>query len=540
MNFNGLIKSYELANASGKIEESLCILIQALKMQPNNISLLNKIAEINLNLKNYEESLLYLKKASLIDESNPIIHRNLGLILIKIKDYNSAKYHLNKSLVLDDNNCLTYLDLIEAFDHLGDHRGILETCLNAMTRWPNIIEFHINMGSALSGLNLYDEALISLETALILSPDNIDAVMNIANIYLLKGERDAVIPMYEKIISEPNYYKHPKINMIKYYLGVEYLRVGKLNDGWNLYDYGFDDCIPAYIKRQPDRVFKVPIWNGEDLTNKKLLVWAEQGIGDEIMFSPLISDLCKKFDNIIFECEPRLVEIFSRSLNNIKVRSSSYDLSNKKMQIYDDFDYHIPLASLGKYFKINKNTLINYDFRLKIDDRKYYKFKERLNKFNNKIKIGICWRSGLLTSIRNIQYLQLKDWEPVFNLKNCVFINLQYGDCESEIVEAEDFFGIEIIRWSDIDLKLDIDDVFSLTKCLDFVITAPTSVSVIAGAIDINAYTYQTYRSFDYLGSLIHPWFPSINMFISKNGENVAEILQNICEDIKIKYPQLN
>jgi tetratricopeptide (TPR) repeat protein len=441
---------------------------------------------------------------------------------------------------LDNNNHLTYLDLIEAFDHLGDHRGILETCLNAIARWPNIVEFHINMGAALSGLNLYDEALISLETALILSPDNIDAVMNIASIYSLKGERDAVIPIYEKIISEPKYYEHPKINMIKYFLGVEYLRVGKLNQGWILYDYGFDDCIPSYIKRQPDRVFKVPIWNGEDLANKKLLVWAEQGIGDEIMFSPLVYDLSKKFNNIIFECEYRLVEIFARSLTNIKVRTSSYDLSNRKIQIHDDFEYHIPLASLGKHFKINKNELINYDFRLKIDDQKYFKFMGRLSGFDNKIKIGICWRSGLLTSIRNTQYLQLKDWEPVFNLKNCIFINLQYGDCENEIVEAENFFGIEIIRWSDVDLKLDIDDVFALTKCLDFVITAPTSVSIIAGAIEIPAYTYQTYRGFDYLGSLIHPWFPSINMFISQNGENVAEILKYICEDIKKHYPQLN
>ena len=135
--------------------------------------------------------------------------------------------------------------------------------------------------------------------------------------------------------------------------------------------------------------------------------------------------------------------------------------------------------------------------------------------------------------------MQLKDWKPVFDLKNCIFVNLQYGDCESEIIEAEDFFGIEIIRWGDVDLKLDIDDVFSLTKCLDFVVTAPTSVSVIAGSVGINAYTYQTYHGFDYLGSSIHPWFPSIKMSISKNGEDVGEILHHICEDLKKQYPEL-
>ena len=60
MKFNRLIKSYELANAAGKIEKSLDILLQALKMQPKNISLLNKIAEINLAIKKYDEGLLYL------------------------------------------------------------------------------------------------------------------------------------------------------------------------------------------------------------------------------------------------------------------------------------------------------------------------------------------------------------------------------------------------------------------------------------------------------------------------------------------------
>ena len=540
MNFNKLVKSYEMASSAGNVEKSFGILKQALKLEPNNISLLNKLAEMSLNMRNYSESLIYLNKASSLDEGNAVIQRNMGIVLIKFKDYNAAKYHLNRSLVLDDANYLTYLDLIEALDHLGDHRGILDICLNAISRWPKIVEFHINMSAALAGLNLYDEALISLETALILSPGNIDALMNVASIYSLKGERDAVITIYERIIADPNCYRHNKINMIKYFLGVEYLRVGNLKDGWNLYDYGFDECIPAYIKRQPDRIFKVPMWSGEDLVNKKLLVWAEQGIGDEIMFSPLLHELSKNYGNLIFECEPRLVGIFSRSLNDVEVRATNFDLSNRKMQIHDDFDYHIPLASLGGRYKVDKNTIINYDFRLKVDSQKYFKFKERLSQFDNKIKIGICWRSGLLTAIRNIQYLDLKDWGPVFSLKGCIFINLQYGECENEIIEAENLFGTKIYRWNDIDLKNDIDDVFSLTKCLDFVITAPTSVSIIAGAVGVNAFTYQTYRGFDFLGSTIHPWFPNIEVFVSESGENIAEILKKICCSIKLKYSTLS
>ena len=86
MNFNGLIKSFEMANSVGDFEKALHILLKALNLQPNNISILNKIAEINLNLTKYTKSLIYLRRAAFLDERNSIIQRKLRIVYLKLKD----------------------------------------------------------------------------------------------------------------------------------------------------------------------------------------------------------------------------------------------------------------------------------------------------------------------------------------------------------------------------------------------------------------------------------------------------------------------
>ena len=71
-------------------------------------------------------------------------------------------------------------------------------------------------------------------------------------------------------------------------------KMGYLEKGWEYFESGFDSKIPLNKGRQPNRRFKVPLWLGEEGSQKSLLVWAEQGIGDEILFMSLLKDLSTK------------------------------------------------------------------------------------------------------------------------------------------------------------------------------------------------------------------------------------------------------
>ena len=103
--------------------------------------------------------------------------------------------------------------------------------------------------------------------------------------------------------------------------------MGILEKGWEYFESGFDYRIPFNKKRQPDRIFSVPMWLGEEGSQNSLLVWAEQGIGDEILFMSLLKDLSTKLIQVIVECDERLVSIVKRSYPNFIVRPPHFDLN---------------------------------------------------------------------------------------------------------------------------------------------------------------------------------------------------------------------
>jgi hypothetical protein len=202
------------------------------------------------------------------------------------------------------------------------------------------------------------------------------------------------------------------------------------------------------------RTFNKPKWKGEDLKGKIILVWGEQGIGDEIIFSTCINDLINENCQIIIECQKRLVKPFARSFPSNLVRESSFNKNSPFSAEYNDYDFHIPMGSLMSFYRNDINSFKKSSPYIIVESNIASEFENRLVNSNKKLRVGISWRSGLMIAERNMSYTSLLDWGSIFNLKDIDFINLQYGDCESELKEAEEKFNIQILRWPDLDLKM--------------------------------------------------------------------------------------
>ena len=239
--------------------------------------------------------------------------------------------------------------------------------------------------------------------------------------------------------------------------------------------------------------------------------------------------------NVIFECDERLVPIFARTYPEIVVREHSYDEQNFYKQKLQDFQFHIPVANLASLYRNQIEKFPKNSKTLKIDLNKQIKFKNRLKNHKAKLLIGICWRSGTLSPSRNSEYTSISDWGPIFSIPNACFVNLQYGECEEEIQQAEEKFNIKILRWNDIDLKMDIDDVMSLIDCLDIVITAGTAVFAMAGSIRKETYLYISKPGWDLLGTDYYPWFDTVKVFYPSAGEITALTLSVISNEIMHK-----
>lgn len=195
---------------------------------------------------------------------------------------------------------------------------------------------------------------------------------------------------------------------------------------------------------------------------------------------------------------------------------------------YTDFDVHLPIGSLPKFFRRQLQDFDRSEPFIIPPPTSVKNFQERLLPYKNTSLIGICWRSGLLAVDRNTEYTLLDDWGDIFNLPGCTFVNLQYGDCEAELLEAEARFNIKIMRWADLDLKNDLDDVFALISCLDLVVTAGTAVCPMSAAVGKPTLLIQSRWDWPNLGTRYYPWFSNIHCFTAEPGQIVATCIETV------------
>ena len=224
---------------------------------------------------------------------------------------------------------------------------------------------------------------------------------------------------------------------------------------------------------------KKPYWSGEK--NSSILVWKEQGIGDEIMYCSILPELIEQSKKIILNCDKRLIPLFKRSFPNHIIYESEKKLINE-----DNYDYHIPMGSLPRFFRNNiKSFNKSSKGYLKADKLKTLEFRKKLNIKKNNLIIGISWRTKSIIQMASFRNIVLKDFvTKIFN-SNIKFVNLQYGDVFEEIKDLKNETGIDIINFSELNKKDDIDGIASLVSACDLVISIDNFILHLAGSLGI-------------------------------------------------------
>jgi hypothetical protein len=268
------------------------------------------------------------------------------------------------------------------------------------------------------------------------------------------------------------------------------------------------------------------MWDGQSLLpGERLMIWREQGVGDEIRFAAMLPLLPQSVrNNLILECDHRLVKLFARSMTEVAVRAES--------QTKSDFDYHLPIGSLPKLLMNSVDILRDASPLLNPDPEDVSKFAGKLAEFKGKKLVGICWRSHKLSATRNKKYTALADWEKILSIPGTMFVNLQYGECEEEIQQIESDLGIRILRWPDLDLMNDFSGTAALIKNLDLVISISSAVVPLAGAVGTQTIC-MTHQNWVLLGQHdYYPWFPSVTPLVVPHDEAMATGLPIVREQV--------
>jgi tetratricopeptide (TPR) repeat protein len=504
------------------------LLLKTKLLEEENFAVIFQMGWCQMQLGQLDEAIHHMARVESICDKKVDVLNSVALAYIHMHQWERASRVLLRAMELDASIIETYLNLSAVFSNLCRHKESLDFSLKAIALDLSNIHAHLNMGVALVGLGFLKEAKVALETCLMLEPDSLDANLNMGVVISRLENAAESIPIFEKCILLAESSGYEKINCARFLLSYQYLSIGQIDKGWAFYEYGFDPTVPAYAARAPARKFPVPRWTGQPIPGQCLLVWAEQGLGDEILFLSCMKDVLKSCTDVILECAPRLVPVMARSFPTVTVRASAYDVLNFNQPVFHDFDHQIPLGSLPSLYRRSLHDFRHSAPFVIADDGKKERFNHRLAGYEGKLKVGICWRSGLLNAERNAGYSAISDWAQLLQLQNCVFINLQYGDCEAELAEVETHFGVSILRWKDLDLKNDIDDVFALMDCLDLVITAATAVNPMAGSIGKATFLLQDSWGWSNIGTDYYPWFPNTRCFVPESGNSPAEVMPDI------------
>ncbi|MCW2247879.1 tetratricopeptide (TPR) repeat protein [Azospirillum fermentarium] len=378
---------------------------------------------------------------------------------------------------------------------------------------PGGAEGFAGLAGLRQGQNRSEAALRAWDRALTLRPDDGGWRYNRANALHALGRGDEADAAYDTVADLP---------LARFNRGYAALAAGRLADGWQ----GLEARFTAG-QALPDRRFPIPRWQGEARAGKRLLVWREQGVGDEIMFASVYPDILGPprrlaAPSVVIEADARLVPLLARSFPAAVVRAET----GAPM----DADCHIPAGSLPVLHRTRLADFPAVPAFLRPDPARVAAWRDRLPPG---LRVGLCWRSGRVSAERAGHYTRLAEWEPLLRLPGLVPVCLQYDGCAGEVAAVAARTGITIHTPDGLDLRNDLDGAAALTAALDLVVSAGTSVAEMAGALGVPVWRLSHPREWSALGTGCRPWYPSMRLFVRGDGEPMGALLPRVAAALK-------
>jgi tetratricopeptide (TPR) repeat protein len=352
----------------------------------------------------------------------------------------------------------------------GDYEGAIDCYRRFLDQHPDDGTAYNDLGVALQRLGRYQEALVCYESCVGLTPACADAWYNAGSIHHVQGKVDLAETCYRNAIwADPG---HPEAH--RDYSMLRLVQGDYSEDVWSSFRRRRDcDGFVATLSRCP-----APFWNGEPLAGKTVLVYGEQGLGDEILFASCYPDLIARARHCVIECEPRLEQLFRRAFPTATVIGRHREAELRAT--YGEIAYKVPCGDLPLHFRRGRDAFPRIAY-LSPNPAGVQSWRRALDNLGSALRVGISWRGGTARTFQALRSIELAKWAPLLRTPGVQFVSLQYGDCAEEIEGARQALGVDIRHWPQaID---DYDETAALVCALDLVITVTTSLAHLAGAL---------------------------------------------------------
>ena len=397
------------------------------------------------------------------------------------------------------------LELASLYQEGGAAREAASLIERALQVEPARVDLWLRMSAALDRCEQFDAAVMAGERALTIDPASVpawnvlgmlhlerrgdphraekcfrqalsidsscDAVC--ANLGLALQEQglfDAALAHYEDALK-----RAPDCPELRWNRGLAHLIQGNFAAGWNDYESRFDRR-----DGRSRRIFPFLPWNGEFRLDGALLVYAEQGLGDEIMFASCLPHLTDRGTAVVVECNPKLEPLFRRSFEAIEVRGQPRGNDRSWLNEFPSLSHQVAIGSLGRWLRSDILQFPAHGGYLKADPLRIAKWHERLALLGKGLSVGLLWRAGTLKTRSSQKSIPLEALRPILNLRGVHYICMQHDlrEDERELLAAH---ASSVSVWPD--ACADLEEAAALCMALDLTIGVPATNAHLAGAL---------------------------------------------------------
>lgn len=392
----------------------------------------------------------------------------------------------------------------------GTAANLFKQCLD-IEKMPEAFQ---NLGACYKNVNKIDEAeqIWEIGKPLATTPRMLSQFhANIGGCYVNNGTPDKALEHYQRALEAD-----PSNLPVQFNMGLCYLEKGDWQEGFGRYDMGFPGGCRDYRMYEGVKPYKGD--GVDEIKDKTVIVWGDQGIGDEIMFASCIPDLIKNAKRVIFDCHPRLVRLFEESFG-IECHGT------RKTQMMDwhlksGADVSIPLSTLATIYRSDGQ----------FPGTPYLKAKS--SRFSRD-GIGVSWAGGVDQTRKDLRSIPLDKLKSLLSL-NADWYSLQYtANAADEVVKFEENTGIHIKHYPGMVQCDDYATTANFVASKRAIVTVCTSVVHLAGALGVPCFCLVPSKPawrYGISGNEM-PWYDSVKLY-RQEGDDWSSAIYRLMEDL--------
>lgn len=336
----------------------------------------------------------------------------------------------------------------------------------ALKRQPLYVPALSNLGKTLASLGRLEESERLLRQALDLNPRSQEILNNLGNTLKASGDLQGAEASFREALGH-----QPDLAEAHLNLAHTLLLGGRIAEAWQHHEWRWR--CPAYQGQQLSTAR--PSLDPDNLSGR-LLLWPEQGVGDEVLFHSLLEEVGLLGEAIMLQADQRLVPLLERSFPSITVVESAAPLPES------DFDRHLPIGGLCRLLRPDAQAFrLQRAGYLRADPVRSERIRNELKSRHQGLLCGVSWHSvGLTGPAKSIELAALA---PALSRADVALVSLQYGSMGQDIARLRRKTGVEVLEVGSVDTFNDLDGLAALIEACDLVVSIDNSTANLAGAL---------------------------------------------------------